>query len=364
MGDRIAVEHSGQAAPTGSHGFGAGRSSASRVEKIGEARRSVDERPHAHEPVVAAPGAPDAICLPGRTAIRPSETIRRAGSRSGPNMARMPALSVRLTATDSVATIILLIGEGCFSLASSPKLKTTDPCLICGSASKIEKLDDWRLFVDCSRCGDFEINDTLFVEYQPAIERNDKSRALLSYNIRKLQLNGRANLSREFFERILEQSLPSPAEATDNLLLELVEQTDRRPGRAFSIREEPRLLSVVGVVGYEDIHWIVNNLRLNGLVEIELEGIQPYKVIGYATGLGWSRADELKRAHVASNYAFFARRFANDELDKIYEECLRPSSIPSFSSEAESLRRTLRFGVGVLGIARLGAAAWPLACWE
>jgi hypothetical protein len=30
------------------------RLSASRVEKIGEARRSVDERLHAHEPVVAA----------------------------------------------------------------------------------------------------------------------------------------------------------------------------------------------------------------------------------------------------------------------------------------------------------------------
>jgi hypothetical protein len=28
------------------------------------------ERLHAHEPVVAAPGAPDATCLPGRTASR------------------------------------------------------------------------------------------------------------------------------------------------------------------------------------------------------------------------------------------------------------------------------------------------------
>ena len=170
----------------------------------------------------------------------------------------------------------------------SPNLKTTDPCLICGSASKIEKLEDWGLNVDCSRCGDFAINDTLFVEYQPEIERNDKSRALLSYNIIRLQVNGRARLGREFFEQVLEQSLPSPAEATDNLLLELVVQTDRRPGRAFSVREEPRLLSVVGVVGYEDIHWLVNNLRLNALVLIESEGIQPYNVIGYVTGPGWT----------------------------------------------------------------------------
>jgi hypothetical protein len=53
-------------------------SSASRVEKIGEARLAVDGRLHAHRPAVAAPGAPDAICLPGRTAIRPTEACKAA----------------------------------------------------------------------------------------------------------------------------------------------------------------------------------------------------------------------------------------------------------------------------------------------
>ena len=36
---------------------------------------------------------------------------------------------------------------------------------------------------------------------------------------------------------------------------------------------------------------------------------------------------------------------------------------PPFSTGRKS-RRRLRFGVGVLRIARLAAAAWPLACWE
>ena len=39
-------------------------SSASRIEEIGEVRSAVDERLHAHEPVVAAPGRPHGICLP------------------------------------------------------------------------------------------------------------------------------------------------------------------------------------------------------------------------------------------------------------------------------------------------------------
>ena len=37
---------------------------------------------------------------------------------------------------------------------------------------------------------------------------------------------------------------------------------------------------------------------------------------------------------------------------------------PLIFKRGRKSRRRLRFGVGVLGIARLGAAAWPLACWE
>ena len=36
-------------------------------------------------------------------------------------------------------------------------------------------------------------------------------------------------------------------------------------------------------------------------------------------------AEELRRAHVASRYAFFARKFANDDLDQVYTECLLPA---------------------------------------
>ena len=43
---------------------------------------------------------------------------------------------------------------------------------------------------------------------------------------------------------------------------------------------------------------------------------------GYLTASGWERVEELKRAHVASRYAFFARKFANNDLDAVYENCL------------------------------------------
>jgi hypothetical protein len=203
----------------------------------------------------------------------------------------------------------------------------TNPCPICGSNSNVQvfKDDIFHRVVDCIRCGNYSVDDPLLDEYNPRIGTNDKAVALLSYIIRKVQKNGRANLTREFFEQALRQSLPSPAEATDNLLLELVEQTDGRPGRHFDIRQESRLLSVIGAVGFDDMEWFVDNLSRQGLVEILSRGMQPYSAMGLITGLGWTRAEEIKRAHVSSKYAFFARRFANDDLDKIYEECLRPA---------------------------------------
>jgi nucleoside 2-deoxyribosyltransferase len=212
-------------------------------------------------------------------------------------------------------------------LTRSPSPRPTDSCPLCGSDLKIERFkgDEWRLVVDCTRCGKFSVEDFLLDEYRPRIDENDKTKALLSYTVRKLQKSSPATLTREFLEQTLKQSLPSPAEATDNLLLELVEQNDGRPGQYFDIREEPRLLSVVGAVGFDDIRWLVDNLKRLRLVDILSSGMQPFREVGSITGLGWERAEEIRRAHVSSKYAFFARRFANSDLDKIYEECLRPA---------------------------------------
>src|SRR5262249_14818919 len=40
---------------------------------------------------------------------------------------------------------------------------------------------------------------------------------------------------------------------------------------------------------------------------------------------GWEKFEELKRAHVASRFAFFARKFENPQLDKVFDRCLKPA---------------------------------------
>jgi nucleoside 2-deoxyribosyltransferase len=46
---------------------------------------------------------------------------------------------------------------------------------------------------------------------------------------------------------------------------------------------------------------------------------------GSVTGPGWSRVDQLNRSEVSSRFAFFARQFANVDLDRVYEQCLIPA---------------------------------------
>src|SRR5262245_39238187 len=43
---------------------------------------------------------------------------------------------------------------------------------------------------------------------------------------------------------------------------------------------------------------------------------------GRLTSPGWQRFEDLKRAHVSSSFAFFARKFDNPDLDQIYNTCL------------------------------------------
>jgi hypothetical protein len=53
--------------------------------------------------------------------------------------------------------------------------------------------------------------------------------------------------------------------------------------------------------------------------------VPPLRHKGNLTIDGWQRFEELRRAHIASNFAFFARQFANSDLDEVFDRCLRPA---------------------------------------
>lgn len=196
-------------------------------------------------------------------------------------------------------------------------------CTVCNSEANIDGPDiNWDLIVDCARCGDFQISritsDQLGLPY-----RTPKERALASHVIRKMQApRHRPILTTDFFDLFRYRTLPTPMELCDNFIIWVAEQQDGRPGNSINhAYSEPTLLGVIGAVEPEDVEWIVRNLQSKDwLCTGPHSSLVTFDV--FLSETGWQRFEELKRAHIASRYAFFARRFNNPELDQVFKQCL------------------------------------------
>ena len=194
-------------------------------------------------------------------------------------------------------------------------------CPVCKSPANV--FDHMSMFdVRCSRCGDFGIDRAAHHDYTP-IARDD-ARALASHLIKKLQGKHRPVLDGQFFARLASHSLPSPSELSDNLLLLIDQRVNSRPGAPVSVNYlgDLSLQASIGAVDGQDALWAVRNLFDQHLIH---GSWQSHFTNGHVTAAGWERVEQLKRAHVSSKYAFFARKFANADLDQVYLRCLNPA---------------------------------------
>jgi len=200
-----------------------------------------------------------------------------------------------------------------------PQGQQDGKCDVCGSPANI-RLNGAYYFEECSRCGDFQIDRDASPNFLRENLQGQK-RALASHLVRRMQANKPPILSPDFFASLSQRTLPTATEMSDNLLLTIAERVEGRPGKSISLPDsDPSLAASIGAVDAEDVRWAVRNL-----VELDLiKGAwQAHFSNGWLTALGWSRIEELKRAHVASRYAFFARQFDNADLDALYDKCLK-----------------------------------------
>lgn len=177
------------------------------------------------------------------------------------------------------------------------------------------------LYVDCSRCGDFQVDRETPDDF-PLSSRRDDQRSLASHLIRKMQGRKRPMIASDFFASLPQRSLPTPSEVSDNLLLTIADRVGGRPGRPVSLdhSNDVALAADIGAVDSEDVLWAVRNLDEQKLIKGSWLN---YFTNGWLTASGWQRVEELNRAHVASRYAFFARQFKNSDLDELFDRCLR-----------------------------------------
>jgi hypothetical protein len=86
---------------------------------------------------------------------------------------------------------------------------------------------------------------------------------------------------------------------------------------------DPALLSTIGVVNANDVSWIVRSLTSQGMIQPAPGIAGSFNWTGHLTAQGWTRLDDLRGAHISSKFAFFARKFDNLDLDRLFETCLR-----------------------------------------
>jgi hypothetical protein len=175
---------------------------------------------------------------------------------------------------------------------------------------------------ECSRCGDFQIDRDTPPDFLREALQGQK-RAVASHLIRRLQGKTPPILSPMFFNSLSRRTLPTPAEMSDYLLLKIAGEVEGRPGELISImcQSNLSLMASIGAVNGMDVLWVVRDLQAKNL--FDGKWMDDDYVSGYLTGAGWQRIEELQRAHIASRYAFFARKFANTDLDNLFDNCLR-----------------------------------------
>lgn len=208
------------------------------------------------------------------------------------------------------------------------------PCTVCDAEANIFQYEfGVGTVVDCARCGSYKIASREVADDANLPLKKSDLIAVASYLIR--QLNGvlipvergfieRPVLTHDFFTTLKNQHLPTPNEASNNLLLYLAKQCGSRPGKEITVSfDDLALPPTIGVVTtYEDVDWVVENLKTRALLKVESTADF---AICTLTWRGWERVEELQRMATESQYAFFARKFDNTDLDKVYADCLVPA---------------------------------------
>jgi hypothetical protein len=201
--------------------------------------------------------------------------------------------------------------------------RTVGSCTVCQAPANVLRQEfGWGTVVDCSRCGGYRVEHVTCDDIRLPLG-DAKQRALASHLIRKLQNGRRPLLTTDFFRSLEDRALPTAAEASDSLLLWFAESADGNLAKFNPINPSDQALQAsIGVIGATDLIYVSDALKHQGLIE-SMQGASSAAM--RLTPNGWLRVEELKRAHIASKYAFFARKFDNPELDRVFNECLRPA---------------------------------------
>jgi len=129
------------------------------------------------------------------------------------------------------------------------------------------------------------------------------------------------SLGTDTIQRILEtNTLPSPAEQMQNLLLWLGDNTN--PGKWIDIGKDHR--AIIGALDLTGVIFVADALSTRDPHLIECTSHSAGAAVQLNIN-GWMEYERLKREVTESRKAFMAMQYGDPDLDKVVEECFRPA---------------------------------------
>jgi hypothetical protein len=199
--------------------------------------------------------------------------------------------------------------EGKIMIPERPQL-----CPLCNLATDQITTDPDSEFVDCERCGHFDIT----FEASTKLDNFDVARKmkLSAYCRRASRGTFRPRITHENIEELV-SLVPryTPLEQMDNLLRVLGEMSTGLGQRsAFSERLDYPLVTTTGV---EEISFLASALREREYLEKTTDYIR-------LTLKGWERLEEIQKAGRQSNRAFVAMWF-DPSMNTLYDDAINPA---------------------------------------
>lgn len=182
--------------------------------------------------------------------------------------------------------------------------------------------------VPCDNCGPFALDHGYADGALKELAEHPARRAILSHGLRRMA--GREVepiVELKLAEAILKNTaLPGAAAQLNNFVLFMAGELPE-PGATMT-RSSADIKAVIGSISDQGAEWVVRQAMDLGYVT-RPEGIDKQKFLLYYATLtmkGWMRAEELSVEVANSKRAFMAMKFGDPELDRVFEECLKPAA--------------------------------------
>ena len=212
----------------------------------------------------------------------------------------------------------------------------SDHCPVCSSdipePKERQYKNDYITKCVCARCGKFNVFGVL-LDSLPMILGNDaKKIAVLSHWIRtEHEIIAKSPPGGQFYRKmiivdeklvdaIIERAPPSPAEQADNLIRWLGENA-KDYGEFLSF-EPANDLSIIGSATPKGFIWVTRHLIDSGVIKGNITSTTTNVMLSFE---GWQHYEQLRSGNTDSRKAFMAMQYGNEELDKVFDEVLKPA---------------------------------------